>query len=129
MALVEEKIDAVLLQLNRIGLGFRDALDDFDLADVHFAAAGRARLGLNFAGGDDARFLRQALERGERLGMLLQRDDALHDAGAVAKNREKELAGFAHVVEPAANGDDAPACSAACSMAIDWRGFLVLADS
>ena len=48
VALVEQEIDAVLFQLNRIGLRFRHALDHFDRADVHFAAAGRARLRLEF---------------------------------------------------------------------------------
>ena len=38
-------------------------------------------------------------------GFSLSAHDALDDAGAVAKNREEQLAGFAHVVEPAADGD------------------------
>ena len=31
--------------------------------------------------------------------------DALDDAGAVAKDGEQQLAGFAEIVEPAADGD------------------------
>ena len=48
MAPVEQEIDAVLFELDRIWLGFRDALHDFDAADVNFAAAGGARFGLEF---------------------------------------------------------------------------------
>ena len=59
MALVEQEIDAVLFELDRVRLRFRNALDHFDAADVNFVSAGRARFGLNFAGGDDARFLRE----------------------------------------------------------------------
>ena len=33
------------------------------------------------------------------------RDDALDDAGAIAKLREEKFAAFAEVVEPSANGD------------------------
>ena len=80
MAVVEQEIDAVLFELNRIGLGFRDALHDFDVRDADFEAAGRARLGANLAGDDDARFLRQPAQRFEGLRLLLLRDDALHHA-------------------------------------------------
>ncbi len=105
VAAVEQKIDAVLLELDRIRLGFRDALHDFDARDAHLAAARRARLAANPSGDDDARFLRQSAQRGERFGLLFLRDHALQDAGAVAKNREEQLAGFALVIEPAADGD------------------------
>ncbi len=106
--LIEKKIDAVLLELNGIGLGFGHALHHFDFGDVHFVAARRARLGLNFAGRDHARFLGQSLERAEGFGIFLLRDDSLDHAGAVAKNREEEFARFAQVVEPAANFYGAP---------------------
>jgi hypothetical protein len=62
-------------------------------------------LGADFSGDDDARFLREAFECGESVGAFLEGDDALNDAGAVAKDREEELAGFAEIVEPALNCD------------------------
>ena len=47
VAAVEQKIDAVFFELDRIRLGLRDALHDFHVRDAHFVAAGRARLGAN----------------------------------------------------------------------------------
>ncbi len=105
---IEKKIDAVFLELNGIWLGFRDALHHFDFADVHFAAAGRARLGLNGAGGNHTRFLGQSFERAEGCGIFLLGDDSLDYSGAVAENREQQFAGFAQVVEPAADFYGAP---------------------
>ncbi len=105
MALVEQKIDAVLFELNRIGIGVWNALDDFNAADMNFEAARRALFGVNFSRDDDAGFLRQSFERFEGFRLFFQRDDALDDAGAVAKNREEEFSRFAQVVEPAANRD------------------------
>ena len=58
MAFVEQEIHAVLFELNRVGIGIRNALDDFDSADVNFISTGRARFGLNFSCDNDARFLR-----------------------------------------------------------------------
>ena len=74
------------------------------MRDAHLEAARRARLGANLAGDDDAGFLRQPAQRGEGFGLLFLRDHALDDAGAVAKNREQQLARFAQIVEPAAGG-------------------------
>ena len=80
-------------------------LQDFNFGDADFEAAGGTLFGANFSGDDDAGLLREAFERGEGVGVFFQRDDALDDAGAVAKNREEEFAGFALIVEPALDGD------------------------
>src|SRR5580704_17011054 len=100
MAIVEEEIDAVLFELNRIESGLDDFLQDLDFGDADFVAAGSALFSANFSCDDDAGFLREAFESGEGVGTFFERDDALDDAGAVAKDREEELAGFALIVEP-----------------------------
>ena len=105
MALVEQKVHAVFLELDGEGRGFGNFLDDLNFADADFVAAGSALLGADFAGDDDAGFLREALEGFEGFGIFFQGADALNDAGAVAKNGEEQFAGFANIVEPAANGD------------------------
>ena len=53
--------------------------------------------------------------------MFFQRDDALNDARAIAKNREEQLAGFAHVVKPAANRDGLSGEFAGLLDSDDWR--------
>ena len=80
-------------------------MDDVNFADADFVAAGSALLGADFAGDDDAGFLGETLEGGKGFGIFFEGADALNDAGAVAKDGEEEFAGFAKVVEPAANGD------------------------
>ena len=105
MAMVEQEIDAVLFELDGVGSGLVNFLQDFDFGDADFVAAGGALLGANFSGDDDAGFLREAFQRGEGVGAFFERNDALNNAGAVAENREEQLAGFALIVEPAADGD------------------------
>ena len=95
MAIVEEEIDAVLFELDGVGRGLVYFLQDLDFGDADFVAAGGALLGADFSGDDDAGFLREAFQCGEGVGTFFERDDALDDAGAVAKNREEQLAGFA----------------------------------
>ena len=67
----------MLFKLNRIRIGFRNALDNFDLTDIHFKAAGCALVGANFTRNDEARFLRQALQCRERFRIIFLRNDAL----------------------------------------------------
>src|SRR6266404_6202003 len=90
------------------GIGSRlgHALHDLDVRDIEFIAAGSALIGADFAFDDDAGFLGKSFDGIEnfwRDGVL--RDYALDDAGAIAKLREEELAAFAEVVEPSADGD------------------------
>ena len=47
MPVVQQEIDAVLFQLDRIGRVVRDALHDFDRGDLNFESAGRALIGVN----------------------------------------------------------------------------------
>ena len=103
VALIEQEIDAVFFELDGKGRGVGDFLNDLDFGDAHFEAARGALLGANFAGDDDAGFLRETFQRFKGFGIFFQRADTLDDAGAVAKNREQQFAGFAQVVEPAAN--------------------------
>ena len=81
MAMLHQKVDAVFLGRDGVGLLFRHTLDDFDVLDVELVAAGRALIGADTAGDDDARFLGEVLRRLPDLG----RDggfghDALHGA-------------------------------------------------
>ena len=106
MAMLHQEIDAVLLGRDGVGLLLGHALHDFDVLDVELVAAGRALVGADAAGDDDAGLL------GEVPGGLpdFRRDgglghDALHGARAIAKDGEEQLAGGAHVVEPAVQHD------------------------
>ena len=106
MAVLHQEVDTVLLERDGIGIVFLHALQDLRVADVKFISAGRALVGADFAGDDDAGFLRQALNGVEQFGRDgVLGDNALDDAATVAKDGEQQLAAFAQVVEPAANGD------------------------
>ena len=85
---VEQKINAMLLQLNRIRLRIGDALHHFDRAHTHFKSARCPRFRANRARGNHAGFLRQPLQRAENFGMFLLRNYPLHDSCAVAENRK-----------------------------------------
>src|SRR5215469_2755689 len=108
MPLVQQKIDAMLFELDREGRALQNFLDDLNFANAHLEAAGSALLGSNLSRDNDAGFLGEPLELLERFGILFQRADALNDAGAVAKDREEQLTGFAKVIEPSTNRDFLP---------------------
>ena len=103
MAMLHEEVDAMLLEGDGVGVGLGNALDDLDVFDVEFEAAGGALVGADLAGDDDAGLLRQALERFEDRGRdALDVGHALYGAGAVAKDGKEQLAALARVVEPSA---------------------------
>src|SRR5277367_5116260 len=108
MPLVEQKIDAMLLQLNGIGIRIGDALDDLDPTHMNFIAARRARFGLNLPRHDHARFLRESFQRAESHRLFFERNYTLDDSRAVAKNWKEELARFSQVIKPTADGDGLP---------------------
>src|SRR5258708_20667288 len=82
-----------------------NALHDLDVRHVEFIAAGSALISADFALDDDAGFLGESFDSVEDFGGDgVLRDYALDDARAITKLREKELAAFAEVVEPSANG-------------------------
>ena len=108
MPVVQQEIDAVLFELNRVGSVVRNALHHFDRGDLNFEPAGRALVGVNASRNDHARFLRQAAQGFERRRLVFQRDDALNRSRAVAKDREEQFPGFAQVVQPAAQRDFLP---------------------
>ena len=54
MAVIEQEIDAVFFQLNRIGSVVGHALHDFDRGDLNFEPARRALIRMNLSGNDDA---------------------------------------------------------------------------
>ena len=89
MPLIEQEIDAVLLELNGVRGRLGNPLDHFDSAHVYFVTARGALFGVNLARNHDARLLRETLECGKCLGVFFERDDALHHARAVAKNRKE----------------------------------------
>ena len=55
--MLHEEIGAVIFGRDGIGIGFGDALQDLDVGDVEFVAAGGALIGADFAFDDDAGFL------------------------------------------------------------------------
>src|SRR5215813_10801338 len=101
MPVIEQKIHAMLFELDRERGFFRDFLQDLYRGDADFIAAGRALLGPDFADDDDAGFLCEALQGFECGGVFLQRNDTLHDASSITEYGEEQLAGFSQVVEPA----------------------------
>src|SRR5271169_1990973 len=106
MAMLHQEIDAVLFGSDGIGISFRDALHDLHVGNVEFVAAGGTLIGADFAFDDDARFLGEAFDGVKNFGWNgVFRDYALDDARAVAKLGEEELAAFAEIVEPSADGD------------------------
>jgi hypothetical protein len=103
---LHEEVGAVIFGGDGIGIGFGDALEDLDVRHVEFVAAGSAFVGADFAFYDHTRFLGEAFDGVEDFGRDgVFWDDALDDAAAVAELGEEELAAFAKVVEPSANGD------------------------
>ena len=96
----------MFLRGDGIGIGLGHALHDLHVGHVEFESTGRAFISADFAFDDDARFLRQRLDRIEhfRRDRILG-DDTLNDAGAVAKLRKQKLPAFAQVVKPAADSD------------------------
>ncbi len=103
MPLVEQKIDAVLLELNRIWHRLRHALYNLDAAYVQLKSSRRACLRSHRARHNHARFLSQPFRRVERFCMLLLRNHALNNSRAVAKNREQQFSRLAQIVKPSAN--------------------------
>ena len=89
LAMISNKIDSMLFQLDRVRSVIWNALHHLDDRDLNFEPARRAWIGVNFSGDDHARFLRQATKRFERDRLILERDDALDRPSTVAKNREK----------------------------------------
>ena len=93
MAVLHEKLDAVLF--GRDGIGFGD-LDDLDLLDVDLVAAGdagRTRFRLDAAGDLEAALLGKLLDLGELLiAHIGTKHDGLADAGAIAHLEKLELA-------------------------------------
>jgi len=89
-----------------VGSGLGHALHDLDVRDVEFITSGGALIGADLAFDDDAGFLGESFDGVENLGRDgVLRDYALDNAGAVAKLGEEELAAFAEIVEPSADGD------------------------
>ena len=54
MAMLHEEVDAVFLEGDGVGVGLGDALDDFEVFDIELEAGGRALVGADLAGDDDA---------------------------------------------------------------------------
>jgi hypothetical protein len=99
MAVLHEEIDAMLLEGDGVGVGLGDALDDLEVFDIEFEAAGSALVGADFAGDDDARLLCEAFEGLEDFGRdALDMGNALDGSGAIAKDGKEQLATLAEVV-------------------------------
>ena len=100
MAQVVQKRDAMLLVRDRI---VARGADDLETFRRQLIAAGRALVLAHEAGHLQRGLLAQMICRRERLGAeVVERRDALADAGAVAHLQEMNLAAGAPVVEPSA---------------------------
>ena len=62
MAVIQQEIDAVFLELDRIGFIVRHALHYFDRGYLDFKTAGRALIGVDAPRDNHAGFLRQAAQ-------------------------------------------------------------------
>jgi hypothetical protein len=106
VAVVEQKIDAVLLRLNRVIERARP--NDLELGRAHLEATGRAGVLAHFPDDRDGGFDGQLLEARPRFRRHVVLDEnRLEDSGPIAKYDERDLAGRTHVSDPASNGDDA----------------------
>src|SRR5690606_26269496 len=94
---------AVLLRLDRVVLA---RADDPDLADDQLAPSRRTRVGPDLARDGHTRLERQRVERGPDLfGDLFLQDHALHDAGPVPDDEERDPAVRAGGLDPSAHRD------------------------
>ena len=102
MAMIHQKIDAVILGRDGIRRLFRNALHNVRAFHVELVSARRARFFADLSANDQRRFLRQILQRFEQfLGQRAFHRDALDDAGAVAQLRETNFSAAAKIVQPA----------------------------
>src|SRR5262249_23219566 len=100
---IEQKIDAVLLRLNRIV--DRARTNDCEAGHTHLVSARRARLSRNLAAHGDRRLQRQFFEPFPDFRRKLRlHEHGLHHTGPVANDSERDLARRPHVNDPAANG-------------------------
>src|SRR3954453_23033882 len=103
MAVVHQKVGAVLLRRNRI---LRRRAEDFEGLDAELDAAGRASLFPDGAGDAHRRFLRRRIRRRPRfLGHFLLEDDALQIPAAIPHDRKLQLPRRTLVVQPPIDGD------------------------
>ncbi len=109
MPVVHQEFRAVFLGRDGVRIRLGDALDHLQIFHIHLEAAGSARIGANFSGDNDRRFLRQIANVLKQLfrQRVLHRH-ALHQSGSIAQQREHNLAGLADVVKPAGNFDRLP---------------------
>src|SRR5258705_6483787 len=108
MPVIQQKINAVLFQLYGKRRALRNLLQHLNFANANLVSARCALLGPDFSRDNDARLLRQPLQRRKCLRALLQRANTLNDPGPIAKNRKQQLPRFPHVVKPPANRDFLP---------------------
>src|ERR1700722_4837909 len=103
MAKVVKERDAMLLGRNRI---VTRGADDGKTFCAQLVATGRPLVFAHDAAYLQRRFLTQMIGSGERLGAeVIERRDALADAGSVAHLEEMNLAAGAPVVEPSGERD------------------------
>src|SRR5258708_5336646 len=106
MAVVHQKIDAMLFQGYRKRIILRHSLQDLHARYVQLVTAGRAFIGPHLAFYNHAGFLRQTLDgiKHFRRNRIL-RHNSLNGSTAIAKNGKQQLAAFAQVVQPSADSD------------------------
>ena len=101
MAVVEQKVDAVLFRLNRIVVAF--AVNG-KILDRELVTAWSPCVGTHGAGYEDRRLLVQVLETRPHFGRyLFLHEHALHDTAAITQHDEGDLAVCARGLDPTAN--------------------------
>ena len=101
---VEQEVDAVFLGLNRVV--DRARTENFDVGHTQLVAPRGPRLGTNFAGDRDARFLRQCpIPLPDVRRHLTPDDDPLKNPGAIPHDHEGDLSGRSQVRHPSTDGD------------------------
>ncbi len=106
MPVLHQKLGAVFFRRYRIRIGLRHALNHLHVHHIEFIAAGRALVGANLTLDDQARLLRQRLDRVEYLRRdPILRHHSLNHSRAVAKLWKQQLPALAQVIQPAAQRD------------------------
>ncbi len=101
-----QKVDAMILQRDRVRVGLRHALHHLHVFHVQLVPARRALVRTHLSRDNYARFLREAFQLFKHFRRhALHMRHSLDRPGSIAKDGEQQLAALARVVEPPAQSD------------------------